>query len=126
MSGQLVLQKIRIAIVRGSAAAVAAIAFVVATGSPAQAAKVVNSSADLQWLVDAVTSIQNGFIAAGWAIVVVGVAFGGLHFAEHREDWYGAIKRVAACVVAGGIMMHASDLAGLAAAGAIVPHFLVQ
>ena len=100
---------------------VAAIAIVgvLCSAHPALAAHAVTGGS-MSWLTDGVATVQNAFLAVGWCLVLAGVGWGGIHFLEHREDWFGGVKRVGGGVAAGAVMMHASDIASLGAAGAIV------
>jgi hypothetical protein len=92
----------------------------VLTTTAAPAATALSADADIQWLVDGANKLKIGFILLAIAIAGLGVAFGAVHFATHRDQWFQSIQIIAGAFVAAAIMFHVDNIMRLAAAGALL------
>jgi len=85
---------------------------IVATISPAFAAQG-GATGALAGVQTGATQVQAAMLGVGFAGAVVGIAFGGWHFLNHRDDWAGAAGRVMGGIVGGVVVGQAVPLANI-------------
>ncbi|MGH7707201.1 MAG: hypothetical protein ACREM8_02810 [Vulcanimicrobiaceae bacterium] len=65
------------------------------------------------------TAVQNAAMGVGYSMAVGGIAFGGIHWSQHRDDWVGSAGRVLAGIAGGVVVGNAPALAVLGGGGAL-------
>lgn len=65
-------------------------------------------------------NIQSAMLGIGTVGAIIGIAFAGLHYVQHRDDWMGATLRVLGGLAAGVVVGSAPALATAAGAGALL------
>jgi hypothetical protein len=89
-----------------------AIAAIGASVAPAFAA-VGGGAGALAGIQAGATNVQAAMLGVGFAGAVIGVAFAGWHFLNHRDDWAGSAGRLLGGIIGGVIVSQAVPLASL-------------
>lgn len=86
------------------------VSVVLISAHPAMAALPAAAGA-LSGITTGANEVQTSMQYLGMIACVIGIAVGGLHFVQHRDDWFGAGSRVLAGVIGGVVISNAMAIA---------------
>jgi hypothetical protein len=86
------------------------VSVVLASAHPAMAS-LGSATGALSGITTGANEVQTSMQYVGMIACIIGIAIGGLHWVQHRDDWMGAGSRVLAGIIGGLVVSNAANIA---------------